>query len=182
MEDEESAFEYVEAVLLGSGLNWDEYLLRWLLSDQILDPSLFDDVQLFSSRSHDQKLLFDCTDKVLKETCERYFTRSSVKQGIHPIPNGMNLINEVWEGVEIKILQHPASHSLEQLVRKDMPKLEKWMDLYFETDHIVIELEKIIIDEMVEELIMISEYHTMEDWSSVILHALTKDEEAVIDL
>ncbi|KAL8091766.1 uncharacterized protein LOC141689481 [Apium graveolens] len=162
MEDEESAFEYVEAVLLGSGLNWDEYLLRWLMSDQILDPSLFDEVELFSSRSHDQKLLFDCTDNVLKETCERYFTRSLIKQGIHPVPNGMKLIKEVWERVEMKILQPPASHSLEQLVRKDMPKSEKWMDLYFETDHIVIELENFIIDEMVEELILISNDRTTD--------------------
>lgn len=180
MEDEESAFEYVEAVLLGSGLNWDEYLLRWLLSDQILHPSLFDEVELFSSRSHDQKLLFDCTDNVLKETCERYFTRSLVKQGIHPVPNGMKLINEVWEGVEMKILQPPASHSLEQLVRKDMPKSEKWMDLYFETDHIVIELENFIIDQMVDELILISDDRTTDDWSFLILHASTRDEENVI--
>ncbi|KAK1373921.1 putative GPI-anchored adhesin-like protein [Heracleum sosnowskyi] len=181
MEDEESAFEYVEAVLLGSGLNWEEYLFRWLLSDQILDPSLFDEVELFSSRSHDQKLLFDCTDNVLKETCERYFTRSLVKQGIHPVPNGMKLINEVWEGVEMKILQPPASHSLEQLVRKDMPKFEKWMDLYFETDHIVIELENFIIEEMLEELILISNDRTTEDWSFLIFHASASDEENVID-
>lgn len=179
MEDEESAFEYVEAVLLGSGLNWDEYLLRWLLSDQILDPSLFDEVELFSSRSHDQKLLFDCTDNVLKETCERYFTRSLVKQGMHPVPNGMKLINEVWEGVEMKILQPPASHSLEQLVRKDMPNSEKWMDLYFETDHIVIELENFVIDQMVEELILISEDRTTDDWSFLILHASTRDEDNI---
>ncbi|KAF5954719.1 hypothetical protein HYC85_007575 [Camellia sinensis] len=59
MEDEESAFEYVEAVLLASDLNWEEFLLRWLSSDQILDASLFDEVELFSNRScHDQKLLF----------------------------------------------------------------------------------------------------------------------------
>ncbi|KAL1818539.1 hypothetical protein ACET3Z_013408 [Daucus carota] len=177
MEDGESAFEYVEAVLLGSGLNWDEYLLRWLLSDKILDPSLFDEVELFSSRSNDQRLLFDCTDKALKETCERYFTRSFVRQGIYPVPNGMKLINEVWRGVEMEILQHPASQSLEQLVRKDMPKFEKWMDLYFETDHIVIELEKFIIDEMVEELILFSDDHTTEDWSLVISHTVAKDEE-----
>ena len=77
----------------------------------------------------------------------------------------------------MEILQHPASQSLEQLVRKDMPKFEKWMDLYFETDHIVIELEKFIIDEMVEELILFSDDHTTEDWSLVISHTVAKDEE-----
>lgn len=155
LEDEESAFEYVEAVLLGSGLNWDEYLLSWLSSDQLLDPSLFDEVELFSSRSsHEQKLLFDCTDKVLKEVCERYFGRSFVKQNIRPVPKGMNLINEVWKGVEWHILQHPAPHSLDQLIRKDMSKPGTWMDLCFETDHIVIELEKLILEEVVEDTIL----------------------------
>lgn len=155
MNDEESAFEYVEAVLLGSDLNWDEYLLRWLSSDQVLDPSLFDDVELFSSRSsHDQKLLFDCTNDVLKELCDRYFAHSCVKQNVRIIPRGMKLINEVWQGVERHINQPPAPHSLDQLVRTDMAKPGTWMDLRVETDNIVIELENFILEELVEDMIL----------------------------
>lgn len=155
MNDEESAFEYVEAVLLGSDLNWDEYLLRWLSSDQVLDPSLFDDVELFSSRSsHDQKLLFDCTNDVLKELCDRYFAHSCVKQNVRIIPRGMKLINEVWQGVERHINQPPGPHSLDQLVRTDMAKPGTWMDLRVETDNIVIDLENFILEELVEDVIL----------------------------
>ncbi|XP_074326088.1 uncharacterized protein LOC141664099 isoform X2 [Apium graveolens] len=155
MNDEESAFEYVEAVLLGSDLNWDEYLLRWLSSDQVLDPSLFDDVELFSSRSsHDQKLLFDCTNDVLKELCDRYFAHSCVKENVRIIPRGMKLINEVWQGVERHINPPPAPHSLDQLVRTDMAKPGTWMDLRVETENIVTELEDFILEELVEDMIL----------------------------
>lgn len=164
MNDEESAFEYVEAVLLGSDLNWDEYLLRWLSSDQVLDPSLFDDVELFSSRSsHDQKLLFDCTNDVLKELCDRYFAHSCVKQNVRIIPRGMKLINEVWQGVERQINPPPAPHSLDQLVRTDMEKPGTWMDLRVETDNIVIELQNFILEELVEDMILSLDNRTIKD-------------------
>lgn len=185
MEDEESAFEYVEAVLLGSGLNWDEYLLRWLSSDELLDPSLFDEVELFSSRSsHDQKLLFDCTNEVLTEVCERYFSRSFVKQAVRPVPKGMKLINEVWEGVEWHILQHPGPHSLDQLLRKDMSKSGTWMDLHFETDHIVIELERSILEEMVEDTVLSfdNNSNSIKDKFSILPDETIEKNEEPIDI
>ncbi|CAN4111590.1 unnamed protein product [Withania somnifera] len=158
-ENEESAFEYVEAVLLGSGLNWDEFLMRWLSSDQILDPSLFDEVELFSSRScHDQKLLFDCANEVLEAVCERYFgcnPRVSLgKHNIRPVPKGMDLINEVWEGVEWYILQYSAPHSLDQLVKKDMERSGTWMNLRLDFGHIGVEMGEIILEELVDDTIL----------------------------
>ncbi|KAL1828587.1 hypothetical protein ACET3Z_006999 [Daucus carota] len=176
MNDEESAFEYVEAVLFGSDLNWDEYLSRWLSSDQVLDPALFDDVELFSSRSsHDQKLLFDCTNDVLKELCDRYFAHSCVKQNVRIIPRGMKLINEVWQGVERHINQPPAPRSLDQLVRTDMSKPGTWMDLRVETDNIVIELENFILEELMEDTILSLANNTIKD----VRCETIEDEEAV---
>ncbi|KAL7203422.1 hypothetical protein ACSBR2_016665 [Camellia fascicularis] len=159
MEDEESAFEYVEAVLLASDLNWEEFLLRWLSSDQILDASLFDEVELFSNRScHDQKLLFDCTNEVLQEACERYFGNSPwvsfIKHNIRPIPRRENLIHEVWEGVEWHLLPMPSPHTLEQIVRKDMAKTGTWMDLRFDVESIGIDIGEAIFEELVEDAML----------------------------
>ncbi|KAL2468702.1 hypothetical protein Fot_50278 [Forsythia ovata] len=159
IEGEESAFEYVEAVLLGSGLNWDDFLLRWLSLNEILDPSLFDEVELFSSRSrHDQMLLFDCSNQVLKDICETYFGCftgiSFVKQNTRPIPTGMNLIDEVWEKVELHLFQHPPPHSLDQLIKRDMAKYEKWMYLQPDIEHIGAELGETIFDELVEDTVL----------------------------
>ncbi|TMW98053.1 hypothetical protein EJD97_004556 [Solanum chilense] len=183
-ENEESAFEYVEAVLLGSGLSWDEFLLRWLSSDQILDPSLFDEVELFSSRScHDQKLLFDCANEVLKAVCERYFgcnPRVSLgKHNIRPVPKGMDLINEVWEGVEWYLLQYSAPHSLEQLVKKDMERSGTWMNLRLDLGHIGVEMGEIILEELMDDTILSISGDTLECAEDVLLPVTSETESSV---
>ncbi|CAI9101878.1 OLC1v1000024C2 [Oldenlandia corymbosa var. corymbosa] len=158
LEDEESAFEYVEAVLLGSGLNWDDYLLRWLSSSSILESTLYDEVELFSSRSRDeQKLLFDCINEVLEEVCDYYFGSFPLswhaKQNIRPVPMRMNLIHEIWEGVEWHLLQYPSPQSLDQLLKKDMAKSRTWMNLRLDFQHIGEEVEDIIVDDLIEDII-----------------------------
>lgn len=156
--DEESAFEYVEAVLLGSGLVWDEYLIRWLSASPILDSILYEEVELFSSRSsHEQRLLFDCTNEVLEEVCDRYFgcfpLISSSKKTIRPAPTRMNLIREIWEGVDWHFLQYPQSESLDLLLKKDMERSRTWMDLQLDIRHIGTEMEAAILDNLVEDAI-----------------------------
>ncbi|CAK9134404.1 unnamed protein product [Ilex paraguariensis] len=185
MEEEESAFEYVEAVLLGSDLNWDEFLWRWLSLDEVLDPSLFDEVELFSNRScHDQKLLFDCTNEVLKEICEHYFgcfpRISSFKQGIRPVPRSMNLIHEVWEGVEWHLLQKvPHPRSLDRLVGKDLAKSRTWIDLRFETGHTGVEIGKVILEELMEDVILSLVKDSPEEGFPMLLDRLNGSESTV---
>ncbi|MCD9645522.1 hypothetical protein HAX54_034518 [Datura stramonium] len=133
-ENEESAFEYVEAVLLGSGLSWDEFLLRWLSSDQILDPSLFDEVELFSSRSCHDQAPFDCANEVLKA---------------------------LKEGVEWYLLQHSASF-LGPACQKDMEKSGTWMDLRLDLGHIGVEMGEIILEELVDDTILSISSDTLE--------------------
>ncbi|CAA0842579.1 Unknown protein [Striga hermonthica] len=158
LEEEESAFEYVEAVLLGSGLNWDEFLLRWISSYEILDSSLFDEVELFSSRPHhDQKLLFDCANEALEEVCECYFGCFNgipcAKPNIRPVPKGMDLINDVWRRVEQWLIQNSESLPLEGLVKRDLSG-SKWMNVQPEIEFIVYELEEMVFDELVEEVLL----------------------------
>ncbi|XP_058222603.1 uncharacterized protein LOC131332416 isoform X1 [Rhododendron vialii] len=158
LEDEESSFDYVEAVLLASGLNWEEFLSRWLSSDQILDAKLFDEVELFSNRSRqDQKLLFDCTNDILKVVCDRYFGNSPwvsfAKHIIHPIPRGKSFIHEVWNGVEWCIFSQPYSCTLDQIVGNDMSKAGTLMDLQFDVENIGIEIGEAIVKVLVDEII-----------------------------
>ncbi|KAJ0717502.1 hypothetical protein HanPI659440_Chr13g0524121 [Helianthus annuus] len=158
VENEESAFEYVEAVLLASDLNWDEFEKRWLSSMQILDSSLFEEVAIFSSRpSYDQRLMFDSTNEVLEEICECYldFVRqlSFIKQKIQPVPNGANLINEVWERIELH-LKDNYPLSLDQLVKKDLEISRTWMDLSSDSREIVFEIDESIFDDMIEDTLL----------------------------
>ncbi|KAH6830015.1 hypothetical protein C2S53_000330 [Perilla frutescens var. hirtella] len=167
LEDEESAFEYVEAVLLGSGLNWDEFLVRWISMYEILDSSLFDEVELFSSRPrHDQKLLFDCANEALQEVCGIYFGCFSgipqVKMNIKPAPKGMDLIQEIWQRVEWHLFQLPQPHSLDQLVKSDLARSRKWMNLQSDIELIVSEMGETIFTELVDETVLSFADDTLE--------------------
>ncbi|KAK9273249.1 hypothetical protein L1049_018056 [Liquidambar formosana] len=159
MDDKQSIFEYVKAVLKASGLCCDEFFMRSLSSDQLLDPSLVDEVEFFSNRlCYEQKLLFDCIDEVLMEVCERYFGCSPlisfVKPNIRPVPNMENAICEVWEGVEWYLLPDPPPRSLDQIVRKDMAKTGRWMDLRFDAESVGVEMGEIILSELMEDTIL----------------------------
>lgn len=185
LEDEESAFEYVEAVLLGSGLVWDEYLIRWLSSSPILDPILYEEVELFSNRSpYEQRLLFDCTNEVLEEVCKHYFgcfpSVSNSKQSIRPVPTRMNLIREIWEGVEWHLLQYPQLESLDQLLKKDMAKSRTWMDLPLDIRHIGTEMEEAFFDNLVEDTITSFIHDALE--SDILASSADLNEVHSIDL
>ncbi|KAI3719451.1 hypothetical protein L6452_20350 [Arctium lappa] len=149
VENDESAFEYIEAVLLASDLNWDDFEKRWLSSTQILDSSLYDELQIFSSLpTHDQLLLFDSTNETLKEVCDRSF-------GFFPDlpfvkPNSRPLPYEVWEKIESRI-DGPYPHSLDQLIRKDLEESRMWMDLRSETREIVIDAEELIFEDLMDD-------------------------------
>ncbi|KAK1418685.1 hypothetical protein QVD17_27831 [Tagetes erecta] len=154
-ENEESAYEYVEALLLASDLNWDEFGKRWISSMQILDSSLFEEVEIFSSRpSHDQRLLFDSTNEVLQEICDCYldFFRqlSFIKMKIQPVPKGANLINEVWERIELH-LKDNYPLSLDQLVKKDLGVSRTWMDLSSDSREIVFEIDESIFEDIMDD-------------------------------
>ncbi|XP_047315762.1 uncharacterized protein LOC124919546 [Impatiens glandulifera] len=156
LEDEESAFEFVEAILFASDLKWDDFLDRWISCDPVLDPLLIHEVESFSSRSlHDQKLLFDGTNEVLEEVCQRYFGLSPrvsyLKSNIRPVPKGQDLIQEIWEGVELNLLQ-PSPFVLESTVKRDMA--EKWIDLRLDTEDICFELCEEIFEQLLEETIL----------------------------
>ncbi|KAL8227910.1 hypothetical protein R6Q57_015494 [Mikania cordata] len=156
--DEESVYEYVEAVLLASDLNWNEFEQRWLSSAQILDHSLYDELQIFSSRArHDQLLLFDTTNEILNEVCDcliDFFpTFSNCKPSTHQLPKGIDLINLVWERIESRInCHHPRS--LDELIKKDFEVSRTWIDLRLETREIAMEIEELMLEDMIDATVL----------------------------
>lgn len=184
MDDLESIFEYCETVLQASGMCWDEFYLKSLSSDQLLDLSLFDEVVFFSNQlCHDQKLLFDCINESLVETCQHYFGCSPwvsfVKPNIRPIPDMENSISEVWEGVEWHLTPQLPPHSLEQIVGKDLAKIGKWMDLRFDTESIGAEMGEVILDELMEDAILSCLEENVESEVSAVSTELKEDESSI---
>ncbi|XVF37967.1 hypothetical protein REPUB_Repub20aG0057000 [Reevesia pubescens] len=157
MDDKESIFEHIKAVMQASNFNWDELYIRSLSSDVLLDPLLLDEVEYLPNQlCHVQKLLFDCINEVLMEVCGYYFGSpgvSFVKPNIRPIPNMKNSIQEVWQGVYWHLLPMPLPRTLDQIVRKDLAKTGTWMDLYLDTDCIGAEMCEAILEDLVEDTI-----------------------------
>ncbi|XP_022761875.1 uncharacterized protein LOC111307851 [Durio zibethinus] len=157
MDDKESIFEHIKAVLQASSFNWDELYIRSLSSDLLLNPLLLDEIEYLPNRlCHDQKLLFDCINEVLMEICGYHFGSpgvSFVKPNIRPIPNLKNSIQEVWQGVYWHLLPMTLPWTLDQIVRKDMAKTGTWMDLRLDTDCIGVEMGEAILEDLVEDTI-----------------------------
>ncbi|KAF8017118.1 hypothetical protein BT93_H2349 [Corymbia citriodora subsp. variegata] len=158
MEGKESLLAYVEAVLHASGLGGREFYLRSELSDQLIEPSVFDEVDFLYDQLHfDQKLVFDCINEVLLEVCQHYFGCSPwvsfVKPSIKPVRDIRSTIHEVWEGVHWHLLPLSPPCILEHIVRKDMVKSGKWMDLRFDSESIGVEMGDAIFDELIDEIL-----------------------------
>ncbi|KAB2092365.1 hypothetical protein ES319_A02G025500v1 [Gossypium barbadense] len=157
MDDKESIYEYVKAVLEASSFEWDEFYIRSLSSDMLLDPLLLDEVEYLPNQlCHDKNLLFDCINEVLVEVCGYYLGSPGVlfvKTNIRPIPNMKNTIEEIWQGVYWHMLPMPLPRSLDQIVRKDMAKVGTWMDLRLDTDCIGSEISEAIFEDFVEDTI-----------------------------
>lgn len=159
IEGKESIFEYVKAVLQASGVNWDEFYMRSHSSDQLLDPSIFVEVEFFSNElCCDKKLLFDCINEVIMEVYGCYFGcfpgLSFVKPTIRPVPDMKNTILEVWQGVYWHFLPLPLPHTLDHIVKKDMAKTGAWMDLQCDTETILLGIGEAIFEDLMEETLL----------------------------
>ncbi|OIW16840.1 hypothetical protein TanjilG_06880 [Lupinus angustifolius] len=159
LEDKELIYDYIKEVLQTSGLTKDQLFMKCLSSDKILDPSLFDQVELLSSHlCPDQKLLYDCTNEVLMEVCWHYFGvspfASFLNPSIRPTPNMQKVILKVWEGVCWHFLPTSPPLTLEKNVRKDMEKNGAWMDLRFEAETVDFEMGEAILSELMEDTIL----------------------------
>lgn len=183
-ESKDSVFEFIKAVLQMSASGLDEFFLMSLTSNQILDPSLLDEEEVYSFQlCHDQKLLLDCINEVLMEVCEHYFGcfswASIIKANIRPIPNMKNTIREVWEGVHWHLLPHPLPHTLDQIVKKDMVKTGTWMDLRFDAQSIGFEMSEVVLQELLEDTILCCMNESSENVVTTSQADLEEDESIV---
>ena len=156
-DDKETKLKYVRTVLQASGLNLNKLSVRWQLSDQLLDPFVFDEVEiLFSQLIDDPKLLFDCINEILVEIRDRYLSCSpwmlSIKSSIRPTPTGENFVHEVCKGVD-RHLQTVSPYTLDRAVRKELEE-GTWMNVMLETEGAVFDIGEEILEYIMEETIL----------------------------
>ncbi|KAK9910436.1 hypothetical protein M0R45_034397 [Rubus argutus] len=157
-EDKELISDFVKAVMQASGFNWDDFCMKWLSSDQLIEPSVCDDVEFIPNPlCYDQKLLFDCINEVLGEVCGRYygcFPCVSPVKPIRPVPDMKTAIHEVWIEVYWHLLPLPLPHTLDQIVAKDLSRTGTWMDLRFDSESIGVDMGEVILQELIEDTIL----------------------------
>ncbi|CAN1249022.1 hypothetical protein LINPERPRIM_LOCUS6955 [Linum perenne] len=179
--DGDPMLEYIKAVLLASGLNWEEFYLMSDSSEEILDPSTSDEFEFLPNQlCCNKQLLFNCIDEVLMEVYDCYFGCSPAlsvgKPVIRPIPDMKHTIDEVWERLHWHLLPLPSPHTLDQVVRKEMAKIGAWMDLRRDTETVLVDISGAVFEELIEDtVICLSESHSSEISSHPVLADLEED-------
>lgn len=155
VDDKELVSDYIKAVLQASGLNWEELFINSLTSDQLLDSNLLAEFEFHPNNlCHDQTLLFDCVNEVLREVCGCSPWVAFAKPLARPIPDMRNTIQDVLHGVYWYLLPIPLLQTLDQIVRKDMAKTRSWLDLRVDTETIGIEIGEAIFKDLIEDIII----------------------------
>ncbi|KAK7261472.1 hypothetical protein RIF29_27785 [Crotalaria pallida] len=160
----DSNFKYVKNILEVSGFMGNEQNQTWHTVDQPLKPSLLKDLdkEIESSEeeivSYDHLLLFNLVNEVLLEMHDMsptYFPRPfSFNHRLRPMPKGNYLLHEVWTNVNSYLSLRPElDQTLDDVVRRDLAKGCGWMNLQQEEEHVALELEEMIMDDLLDELI-----------------------------
>lgn len=164
--DEEALAVYIKAVLQACGSNWDELYLKSQTSDNLLDPSLFDEVS-FGCDHHTEisrMLLFDCINEVLLEVCGCFLGSKKTTRPILDMEGG---VSEVLKGVKHWYLNDPPhpTWTLDQIIKNDMSRSGSWMDLRFHIEEISVDLADDILDDIIKDVAANSMDETENDWS-----------------
>ncbi|XVE64830.1 hypothetical protein DITRI_Ditri07aG0133300 [Diplodiscus trichospermus] len=159
MDKQRPLSECITAVLQISGLNWDELSRKWHLLDQMLDSSLFDNVEVWPEKSSsDRRLLFGYISEVLLELYQCYVQCSPWVSHLNPTPRpallSKNMIHEVLRHVEWSLLSELPQQTLQQLVEKDLAKSGTWMDIQLDTEEVVTELVDGILQDLVVDSVI----------------------------
>lgn len=171
----EQDLEYVQHVLQISGFGGFK-LPAWFSASIPVNPTVFEHLELeiavgttfgiesFEKVNHSdryqRKLLFDAVNEALAQALRPFVELSPWVQrkdlAARPCPIGCDLLEEVW----LTIQSWPITGSddlfevLDEMARRDMSSgNDTWIEIGKEEADVVFELEKLLLDEMIEELI-----------------------------
>ncbi|CAL0328387.1 unnamed protein product [Lupinus luteus] len=170
-ESHKAAYNYVKKVLELSGFNANEPNGIWYSNNQLVDPSIYEELEgclLLDpdcSGNCDEEgqcnhmLLFDIINEGLLQIFGKsysYYPRPlSSLSHIHPLPIGDNILHKVWTLIRW-YLNSPSSEvyaSLDYYVSRDLAKNDGWMNLQFDSEFVGLELDDFIFDDLLDEII-----------------------------
>ncbi|KAK4422599.1 hypothetical protein Salat_1842400 [Sesamum alatum] len=146
---------YVHFVLQASRLTWDQLSEIQPLSEELLNPSLYDEIDFQPPDAHfDPKLLFDHINEVLLQIHRSHLCSppllSFLKPRISSVPLEEVVLDQIMKEAEFYLLPWTEETTLDELVVKDVADSRMWLDVRIETEQIMIHIS----EEVVEELIL----------------------------
>ncbi|KAJ0235641.1 TRM33 [Hirschfeldia incana] len=160
MDEKETVFKYVKAVLDAIDSSWEDMYLKTEFSDQILNPALFSNITFYPSQlcaaNHNHELLFDSINELIFEFCRFPQWLSFVKPRTQVFSfSDESIINEVQKEVYYRLFPLQFADSVDQIMREDMDKRGNWwLDVRCEVECIGFETSELILDELLEELML----------------------------
>ncbi|XP_019414417.1 PREDICTED: uncharacterized protein LOC109326185 [Lupinus angustifolius] len=170
-ESHKAAYNYVKKVLELSGFNANESNGIWYSNNQLVDPSIYEELEGCLLLDPDcsgncdedgqcnHMLLFDIINEGLLEIFGKsysYYPRPlSSLSHVHPLPIGDNVLHKVWTLIRW-YLNSPSSEvyaSLDYYVSRDLAKNDGWMNLQFDSEFVGLELDDFIFDDLLDEII-----------------------------
>lgn len=152
MDNKDTIFSYIESALQAFYLNWEELWLNSPSPEQLLQPSLFEELELSSLDMHSNPdLLLDYINEVLLETYECYFR---CHRWLSFSPEKGLVLDKVMKEVKNNLCPVTEQPTLDWLIAKDLAKPGLWLDMRINSAAIVSQIAEEILEESIMELLL----------------------------
>ncbi|KAK6158204.1 hypothetical protein DH2020_005518 [Rehmannia glutinosa] len=160
IQEQDHLSQYVHSVLQASCLNWDQLSRIKFPPEELLDASLFDEVEfLLIDCYFDPKLLFDRINEVLLEIYRFHFCSppwpAFAKPKIGSMPLAELVLDEIMTEADFYLLPRTEKRTLDQLVSKDVADCRSWLDVRLDTERIVTEISEDFVEESILDILVI---------------------------
>ncbi|XP_011072783.1 uncharacterized protein LOC105157938 isoform X1 [Sesamum indicum] len=150
---------YVHFVLQASCLTWDQLSEIQPLSEELLNPSLYDEIDFHPSDAHfDPKLLFDHINEVLVQIHRSLLCSPPLlsfrKPRITSLPLEEVVLDQIMKEAEFYLLPWTEETTLEEHIAKDIADSKTWLDVRIETEHIMIHISEEVVEELITDTLL----------------------------
>ncbi|XP_027340053.1 uncharacterized protein LOC113853706 isoform X2 [Abrus precatorius] len=146
--------DYVREIQQAFSLKWDELSMK-RSSNQLLDPSTFDELKELISQLSSDKMLLDCVIEAFIEVYQNNgFPHhiSSKNPNVQAYVVKKLLVKEITELVNLHFHPHPSPLTLEKLIEKDLARRGSWLNIQVDTEDIAMEVEEDVLEKLVLEI------------------------------
>ncbi|XP_020583399.1 uncharacterized protein LOC110026691 isoform X2 [Phalaenopsis equestris] len=167
----ESKFNYVKEILRRSRFNSSDFLQALHSPDDgQRDPLISNEAEGLSYKPEitedeydtllEHQLLFDLINEALVETLESFLSYffpwlSPFNTNPKPMPMGDQILQEIWGNICWHFKGLPQlGINLEEIVSRNFMRNDRWMNIQYDVEDVVEELESLILDDLLDDAVL----------------------------